>query len=52
MDDLNLDVALLRPRFAQLVWVPGNHELWTVPRASGLRGSRSASGPAALSACC
>ncbi len=22
---------LLGPRFAQLVWVPGNHELWTMP---------------------
>ena len=22
----------------QLVWVPGNHELWTVPRATGRRG--------------
>jgi len=22
-------LRLLRPRFAQLVWVPGNHELWT-----------------------
>jgi 3',5'-cyclic AMP phosphodiesterase CpdA len=21
----------LTPRFAQLVWVPGNHELWTLP---------------------
>ncbi len=31
-----LDV--LRPRFKQLVWVPGNHELWTVPRDTGLRG--------------
>ncbi|MYG81503.1 MAG: metallophosphoesterase [Gemmatimonadetes bacterium] len=22
----------LAPRFRQIVWVPGNHELWTVPR--------------------
>ena len=22
---------VLTPRFRQLVWVPGNHELWTVP---------------------
>ncbi len=30
---------LLAPRFAQLVWVPGNHELWTVPRSGeGERG--------------
>ena len=28
----------LGPKFAQLVWVPGNHELWTLPRKSGLRG--------------
>jgi 3',5'-cyclic AMP phosphodiesterase CpdA len=24
-------LGLLRGRFRQLVWVPGNHELWTVP---------------------
>ena len=29
---------LLGERFARLIWVPGNHELWTVPRKSGLRG--------------
>lgn len=30
---------LLTPRFRQLVWVPGNHDLWTVPKdVSGLRG--------------
>ena len=23
----------LTPKFRQVVWVPGNHELWTVPRA-------------------
>lgn len=29
----------LTPRFRQIVWVPGNHELWTVPNGSaGLRG--------------
>jgi 3',5'-cyclic AMP phosphodiesterase CpdA len=29
----HLDWALrtLRPRFRQLVWVPGNHDLWTLP---------------------
>jgi predicted phosphodiesterase len=29
----HLDYAfkLLKPRFRQLVWVPGNHELWTLP---------------------
>jgi 3',5'-cyclic AMP phosphodiesterase CpdA len=24
-------IEVLRPRFEKLVWVPGNHELWTVP---------------------
>ena len=29
----------LAPKFRQVVWVPGNHELWTVPRAGhGLAG--------------
>lgn len=30
----------LGPKFAQLIWVPGNHELWTPPSegAAGLRG--------------
>ena len=29
----------LTPKFRQVVWVPGNHELWTVSdRAGGLRG--------------
>ena len=31
-------ITTLAPRFGQLLWVPGNHELWTVPRDSGLRG--------------
>lgn len=32
-------IRLLRPRFAQLVWVPGNHELWTPHKApDGPRG--------------
>jgi 3',5'-cyclic AMP phosphodiesterase CpdA len=25
-------LAMLRERFARVVWVPGNHELWTPPR--------------------
>ena len=25
-------LAVLRERFARVVWVPGNHELWTTPR--------------------
>jgi 3',5'-cyclic AMP phosphodiesterase CpdA len=28
---LELAFETLKPRFAQLVWVPGNHELWTMP---------------------
>jgi predicted phosphodiesterase len=28
---LELAFEALKPRFAQLVWVPGNHELWTLP---------------------
>jgi 3',5'-cyclic AMP phosphodiesterase CpdA len=33
-------IDVLRPRFKKLVWVPGNHELWTVPgsRDAHLRG--------------
>lgn len=40
IEDLELVVDTLSPRFAQIVWVPGNHELWTLPRsgAPGLRG--------------
>jgi predicted phosphodiesterase len=33
---LELAFETLGPRFRQLVWVPGNHELWTVP-SSGER---------------
>jgi len=29
-DHLDLAFNILKPRFAQLVWVPGNHELWTL----------------------
>jgi hypothetical protein len=28
---LELAFSILKPRFAQLIWVPGNHELWTLP---------------------
>jgi 3',5'-cyclic AMP phosphodiesterase CpdA len=32
-------LATLRERFATVVWVPGNHELWTAPKdETGLRG--------------
>ncbi|MUL41694.1 metallophosphoesterase [Streptomonospora sp. PA3] len=30
--DVELTLRLLRERFAEVVWVPGNHELWTTPR--------------------
>lgn len=35
-----LEFALdaLARKFARLVWVPGNHELWSLPRKSALRG--------------
>ncbi len=35
---LDLALEVLAAKFAQLIWVPGNHELWTVPRATGSRG--------------
>ncbi|MCR9093511.1 MAG: metallophosphoesterase [bacterium] len=38
LEQVELGFRLLSEKFAQLIWVPGNHELWTVPRKSGLRG--------------
>ena len=38
LEQTALGLDLLRDKFAQLLWVPGNHELWTVPRKSELRG--------------
>ena len=35
--DLRFVLETLGPRFAQLLWVPGNHELWTVEE-NGARG--------------
>lgn len=35
--DLRFVFETLGPRFARLVWVPGNHELWTI-EDGGLRG--------------
>jgi 3',5'-cyclic AMP phosphodiesterase CpdA len=32
MNDIERALAALRDRFAQVVWVPGNHELWSVRR--------------------
>lgn len=40
----------LAPRWAQLVWVPGNHELWTVPRTG--EGDRGEERYARLVAAC
>ncbi|GAB3456327.1 metallophosphoesterase [Streptomonospora sediminis] len=31
-EDIESALRLLRDRFAEVVWVPGNHELWTTPR--------------------
>lgn len=37
--ELDWSFRQLTPKFRQIVWVPGNHELWTVPNASpDLRG--------------
>jgi 3',5'-cyclic AMP phosphodiesterase CpdA len=37
--DLVFAFETLAPRFSKLIWVPGNHELWTEPRApEALRG--------------
>ncbi len=38
-DDLHFVFRALAPKFARLLWVPGNHELWTIPgEAPELRG--------------
>ncbi len=36
-EDLDFILRTLTPRFARLLWVPGNHELWTLS-ATGTRG--------------
>src|SRR5215471_13127984 len=33
-EDLAFVLDTLGPRFARLMWVPGNHELWTLPGES------------------
>ncbi len=39
--DIEWALGLLAQRFARVVWVPGNHELWTHPRDPvGLRGQQ------------
>jgi 3',5'-cyclic AMP phosphodiesterase CpdA len=37
-DQLESAIDVLQRKFARLIWVPGNHELWTLPRRTGLRG--------------
>lgn len=32
VEDVEWALGLLRRRFATVVWAPGNHELWTLPR--------------------
>ncbi|SHF54068.1 3',5'-cyclic AMP phosphodiesterase CpdA [Jatrophihabitans endophyticus] len=39
LDDIEWALRTLAARFAHVIWVPGNHELWTMPReTSPLRG--------------
>lgn len=39
LGDLEFALDILVSRFQQVIWVPGNHELWTLPSdPSGLRG--------------
>ncbi|MCD0450662.1 metallophosphoesterase [Actinocorallia sp. API 0066] len=39
VEDIEWALGVLTRRFARVIWVPGNHELWTVnDRADGLRG--------------
>jgi predicted phosphodiesterase len=39
--DVEWTLSLLNERFAKVVWVPGNHELWTIPDdAVDLRGEQ------------
>jgi 3',5'-cyclic AMP phosphodiesterase CpdA len=41
VEHLEWTLRTLRPRFAKLAWVPGNHELWTLPNDPlQLRGER------------
>ena len=38
LGDLELVLRVVCVKFARVLWVPGNHELWTVPREAHLRG--------------
>lgn len=41
IEDVEWALSLLRERFDTVIWVPGNHELWTLPEdRMGLRGER------------
>lgn len=37
-EQLDQALVILGKKFAQLIWVPGNHELWSLPRKTSLRG--------------
>ena len=37
-EHLRFVLDTLGPRFSRLIWVPGNHELWSMPSDSALRG--------------
>ena len=47
--ELHAVLTLACARYAHVIWVPGNHELWTVPADEGLRGEAKYQ---ALVACC
>jgi predicted phosphodiesterase len=37
-EDLDVTLRTLQRKFARLIWVPGNHELWTLPHRETARG--------------
>lgn len=37
-EQFEVALRILNRKFAKLIWTPGNHELWSVPRKSALRG--------------
>src|SRR5215813_1315899 len=40
VSQLRFAFSVLGERFAQLIWVPGNHELWSVEGRGAARGER------------
>nr|WTB28325.1 metallophosphoesterase [Streptomyces sp. NBC_00830]WTB35757.1 metallophosphoesterase [Streptomyces sp. NBC_00830] len=53
MADIEWALTVLRDRFARVIWVPGNHELWTMKQESGaLRGVERYEALVALVALC